>query len=130
MARRAVDLPVELRDLCGSVYVLKDYADPARCEGLLMGAFVVCAPVMRKRGWRIGTLCEMVPTRSSIYGLNEGAGRVIRLRLREPGDSKQLLPAHSVLHTFLHELCHNVHGSHSADFYDLLDLISDEAACV
>ena len=128
--RRRVAVPHELASLAGDVYVLADEKEPDKAERLLVGAFKICAPIMRRRSWRIGTLCEMVPTRSSIYGLNENAGQTIRVRLREPGDGTQALEFHTVLHTFLHELCHNVHANHSAEFYDLLDEISDEAASV
>ena len=128
--RRRVAVPHELALLAGDVYVLAGEKEPDEAERLLVGAFKICAPIMRRRSWRIGTLCEMIPSRSSIYGLNENAGQTIRIRLREPGDGSQALEFHTVLHTLLHELCHNVHQNHSAEFYDLLDEISDEAASV
>ena len=61
-------------------------------------------------------------------GLNIGGGAEIKLRLRRPEREWDFFPYEQILDTMLHELCHNEHGPHNADFYKLLDeirLVSD-----
>ena len=61
--------------------------------------------------------------------MNVNRGQKILLRLRH---SEQrgggFLQYDSVLGTMLHELSHNRHSNHSADFYRLLDTLTDECA--
>lgn len=45
----------------------------------------------------------------------------MRLRLRRPNNEWDFFPYDHILNTMLHELCHNEHGPHNADFYNLLD---------
>jgi len=66
-------------------------------------------------------------------GLNIGGGAEIKLRLRRPEREWDFFPYEQILDTMLHELCHNEHGPHNADFYKLLDeirLVSDIRNCV
>lgn len=64
------------------------------------------------------------PKNSSLLGLNIGAGKEVRIRLRKPGREGEFLPYESLLGTMLHELVHNDHGPHDAKFYKLLDEIT------
>lgn len=59
-------------------------------------------PIMRQRGWRVGTLAEFYPERN-LLGININHGEKICLRLRYPSDDKQFLPLDQVLDTMLHE---------------------------
>lgn len=59
-------------------------------------------PIMRQRGWKVGTLAEFYPERS-LLGININHGEKICLRLRYPSDDSQFLPLDQVLDTMLHE---------------------------
>ena len=83
-------------------------------------------PIMRQRGWQVGTLAEFFPDQTNLLGLNINSGQKIQLRLRYPGDANQFLPLEDVLDTMLHELCHNVIGPHNAQFHALWDQLRDE----
>ncbi|KAK9726793.1 hypothetical protein RND81_05G237300 [Saponaria officinalis] len=54
-------------------------------------------------------------------GLNIGGGAEIKLRLRRQERQWDFFSYEQILDTMLHELCHNEHGPHNADFYKLLD---------
>ncbi|OAX83951.1 hypothetical protein ACJ72_01692 [Emergomyces africanus] len=82
-------------------------------------------PIMRQRGWRVGTLAEFYPERN-LLGININHGEKICLRLRYPSDDKQFLPLDQVLDTMLHELCHIVHGPHNEEFHALWNQLRDE----
>ncbi|KAL2474404.1 zinc ion binding [Abeliophyllum distichum] len=83
-------------------------------------------PIMRKRKWRVKILSEFCPPNPSLLGLNIGGGSEVKLRLRRPNNEWDFFPYEQVLDTMLHELCHNQHGPHNADFYNLLDEIRKE----
>ncbi|KAG6685911.1 hypothetical protein I3843_12G135700 [Carya illinoinensis] len=83
-------------------------------------------PIMRKHKWRIKVLSEFCPNNPSILGLNVGGGVHVKLRLRRPNRDWDFFPFDQVLHTMLHELCHNVHGPHNASFYKLWDELRKE----
>ncbi|ERN07254.1 hypothetical protein AMTRI_Chr12g240860 [Amborella trichopoda] len=81
-------------------------------------------PIMRKHKWRVKLLSEFCP--KNLLGLNVGGGVEVRLRLRKPNREWEFLSFEEVLDTMLHELCHNVHGPHNADFYKLWDGLRQE----
>ncbi|XP_020232277.1 DNA-dependent metalloprotease WSS1 isoform X1 [Cajanus cajan] len=83
-------------------------------------------PIMRKRKWKVNVLSEFCPANPSLLGLNIGPGAEIKLRLRRPNREWDFFPYEQILDTMLHELCHNEHGPHNAQFYDLLDEIRKE----
>lgn len=60
-------------------------------------------PIMRQRGWRVGTLTEFWPTEKNLLGLNWNSGQKICLRLRSPFDERQFIPMEQVVDTMLHE---------------------------
>ncbi|KAH7319363.1 zinc ion binding protein-like protein [Rhexocercosporidium sp. MPI-PUGE-AT-0058] len=83
-------------------------------------------PLMRARGWTVGTLAEFYPDQQNLLGINQNRGQKICLRLRYPGDKNQFLPMEQVVDTMLHELSHNVHGPHDAKFHALWDQLRKE----
>ncbi|PGH07236.1 hypothetical protein AJ79_06340 [Helicocarpus griseus UAMH5409] len=102
-------------------------AKPREAEALttLRKIASLVKPIMRQRGWRVGTLAEFYPERS-LLGININRGEKICLRLRYPSDDKQFLPLDQVLDTMLHELCHIVHGPHNQKFNALWNQLRDE----
>ncbi|KAJ1405867.1 WLM domain [Sesbania bispinosa] len=66
------------------------------------------------------------PANPSLLGLNIGPGAEVKLRLRRPNCEWDFFPYEQILDTMLHELCHNEHGPHNAQFYNLLDEIRKE----
>ncbi|KAK0747470.1 WLM domain-containing protein [Apiosordaria backusii] len=90
--------------------------------------------VMKKHEFSVGLLTEMDPIANTsaseggvtrILGLNRNKGEVIELRLRTDRydgwrDYK------GVRKTLCHELAHNVHGDHDADFWRLCRQIEKE----
>ncbi|KAF9891042.1 hypothetical protein FE257_004977 [Aspergillus nanangensis] len=83
-------------------------------------------PIMRRRDWKVGTLCEFYPNQRNLLGLNVNGGQKICLRLRYPSDERQFLPLEQVVDTMLHELCHIVHGPHNQQFNSLWNQLRDE----
>ncbi|CZT46901.1 related to WSS1 Protein involved in sister chromatid separation and segregation [Rhynchosporium secalis] len=83
-------------------------------------------PLMRARGWTVGTLAEFYPDQQNLLGINQNRGQKICLRLRYPHDTTQFLPMEQVVDTMLHELSHNVHGPHDAKFHALWDQLRKE----
>lgn len=86
----------------------------------------ICAPVMGRRQWRVKCLKEFYPTNAGLLGMNVNRGASILIRLRPGHDKDSFLPWHDVLGTMVHELTHMSVGSHSAEFYKLMDQIHDE----
>lgn len=109
-------------------------------------------PIMRKRKWKVRVLSEFwwdgisvmdfddlsflmlrmltnmysfvcSPPNPSLLGLNIGGGAEIKLRLRRQNNEWDFFPYNQILDTMLHELCHNEHGPHNSDFYNLWDEI-------
>lgn len=78
---------------------------PREAEALHMLQKIVSLvkPIMRQRGWKVGTLSEFYPSQRNLLGLNINAGQKICLRLRYPSDERQFLPLEQVVDTMLHE---------------------------
>jgi hypothetical protein len=110
----------------GSVNVLSGEHNVAYAEELLVRAAKQTEPICEKRGWTVKRLIEFYPSTSNLYGLNYNRGAEVSVRLRLPGDRASFCEYQSILRTLLHELCHNVHSAHSAEFYKLLDELTDE----
>ncbi|KAL0320870.1 UNVERIFIED_CONTAM: hypothetical protein Sradi_5348500 [Sesamum radiatum] len=83
-------------------------------------------PIMCKHNWRVKVLSEFCPQNGRLLGLNVGRGIHVKLRLRRANKDEEFLPFHEVLDTMLHELCHNTHGPHNANFYKLWDELRKE----
>lgn len=86
----------------------------------------VTSPVLRRRGWRVGQLKEFYPTSPGLMGLNKNHGECIMIRLRRPGDESQFFEWHTIMGTMVHEITHNHIGNHSAEFYELMDVLYGE----
>ncbi|TYH67948.1 hypothetical protein ES332_D06G225200v1 [Gossypium tomentosum] len=71
--------------------------------------------------WRVKLLSKFCPNNPALLGLNVGASIHVKLRLRRPNWDWDFYPFNQVLDTMLHELCHNAHGPHNANFYKLWD---------
>lgn len=83
-------------------------------------------PMMRKRGWKVGTLAEFLPDEPQLLGLNINRTERILIRLRYHHDSRQFLSMEQVTDTLLHELSHIVFGPHNADFNNLWNELREE----
>lgn len=83
-------------------------------------------PIMHRHKWRVKILSEFCPKNPALLGLNVGRGIHVKLRLRRPNRDGDFFPFNQVLDTMLHELCHNLHGPHNANFYKLWDELRKE----
>lgn len=101
---------------------------PREKEALVMlrKAASVVKPIMRKRGWKIGTLAEFLPDEPQLLGLNINRTERILIRLRYHHDSRQFLPMEQVTDTLLHELSHIIWGPHDHNFNNLWNELRDE----
>lgn len=99
-------------------------------ERLRRCAFIV-APIMRRHGWQMPILSELIPsdsclgksffTRRTLYGRLRNQvsmmPREMHLRLRHPKYPAAILPIKQIMRTVLHELAHFAHRSHFWSFY-------------
>ncbi|KAF2806629.1 zinc ion binding protein-like protein [Mytilinidion resinicola] len=101
---------------------------PREQEALIMlrKAASAAKPMMRKRGWKVGTLAEFLPDTENLLGLNVNKTERILLRLRYHHDSRQFLPLEQVIDTLLHELSHIIWGPHDQNFQNCWNELRDE----
>ncbi|KAF2459706.1 WLM domain-containing protein [Lineolata rhizophorae] len=116
----------ELDPHFGAYEHLPNLKNPDNALQVLRKVASIVKPIMRKRLWRVGILCEFLPQDPSLQGLNVNKTERICLRLRYPGDPTQFKPLESVVDTLLHELCHIVIGPHNAQFQVLWDELRAE----
>jgi len=116
----------DLDNLFGGYVHIRTFPREAEALHILRKAASCVKPMMRKRGWRVGQLCEFFPQQANLWGLNVNHGETINLRLRQAGDSSQFLRFEQILDTLLHELCHNWIGPHNAEFHKLWEELRDE----
>ncbi|KAJ4990215.1 WLM domain-containing protein [Stagonosporopsis vannaccii] len=93
---------------------------------MLRKAASMVKPMMRKRGWKVGTLAEFLPDEPQLLGLNINRTERILIRLRYHHDSRQFLSMEQITDTLLHELSHIVFGPHNNDFNNLWNELRDE----
>ncbi|KAF1997502.1 WLM-domain-containing protein, partial [Amniculicola lignicola CBS 123094] len=93
---------------------------------MLRKAASMVKPMMRKRGWKVGTLAEFLPDEPQLLGLNINRTERILVRLRYHHDSRQFLPMEQVTDTLLHELSHIIFGPHDHNFNNLWNELRDE----
>ncbi|CAK7916851.1 hypothetical protein CAAN3_19S02168 [[Candida] anglica] len=105
---------------------LKRFPDREYARDLLHEVAKLAAPLIYERGFKVGTLCEMLPKNANLLGLNVNRGQKILLRLRYHSNTKSFLPMGDIMGTFLHELTHNVYGPHDQKFYKLLDELKEQ----
>ncbi|KAM7252134.1 hypothetical protein ACFE04_024017 [Oxalis oulophora] len=103
------------------IQALKRKPNPEEAKKILERIAKEVQPIMIKHNWRVKVLSEMCPKRRGLLGLNVGAGINVKLTLRRPNNDSVFFPYHELLDTMLHELCHNAHGPHNAQFYKLWD---------
>lgn len=108
------------------VRALKTKPDAAAARATLDRVARQVQPIMRRHKWRVKVLSEFSPRNPRLLGLNVGAGVEVKLRLRRAGRDHDFIPYEEVLDTMLHELCHNQHGPHDAQFYKLWDELRKE----
>mmetsp|Transcript_44629 Transcript_44629/g.72672 ORF Transcript_44629/g.72672 Transcript_44629/m.72672 type:complete len:311 (-) Transcript_44629:748-1680(-) len=88
--------------------------------------------IMTKHRWRVGRLAEMYPEGLvgvdpvCVLGYNTNKGQEITLRLRTD-DMKGFRHYNSLRKVLFHELAHNVHSEHTADFYNFTSQLEKEA---
>jgi hypothetical protein len=86
---------------------------------------------MAKHKWNVGSLAELYPegnvgeTAVCVMGLNRNKGQQILLRIRTD-DLKGFRKTPSIREVLYHELAHNVHSEHNADFFQLMRQIKKE----
>ena len=107
----------------GSITVLKKHKgrnlqDQDKAKQLLEDAAEQVIPLMEKYKFKVGKLVEFLP-KPGLLGLNVNGGAVIKVRLRKSGSD--FYDYHHIVGTLLHELTHNKHHNHSAEFYAFLD---------
>ncbi|KAF2146689.1 uncharacterized protein K452DRAFT_294238 [Aplosporella prunicola CBS 121167] len=83
-------------------------------------------PIMRKRNWRVHTLCEFLPNDAALLGLNINHTQRICVRLRHTHDPKQFVHDDMIIDTLLHELSHVIWGDHDVRFNALWDELRSE----
>lgn len=78
---------------------------PREAEALKMLQKVasMVKPIMRQRGWRVGTLAELSASDRRLLGLNYNKGQKICLRLRYENNKDLFLRFEDVVDTMLHE---------------------------
>eukprot|EP00339_Tiarina_fusa_P022859 CAMPEP_0117061480 /NCGR_PEP_ID=MMETSP0472-20121206/42797_1 /TAXON_ID=693140 ORGANISM="Tiarina fusus, Strain LIS" /NCGR_SAMPLE_ID=MMETSP0472 /ASSEMBLY_ACC=CAM_ASM_000603 /LENGTH=349 /DNA_ID=CAMNT_0004780165 /DNA_START=22 /DNA_END=1071 /DNA_ORIENTATION=+ len=86
---------------------------------------------MAKHKWNVGSLAELYPegkvgeTAVCVMGLNKNRGKQILLRIRTD-DLKGFRKMLSIREVLYHELAHNVHSEHNAEFFQLMRQIKTE----
>jgi hypothetical protein len=121
---------------------LKHLPNHGEALHMLRKAASMVKPMMRKRGWKVGTLAEFLPDEPQLLGkswirdvemlrltnlgLNINRTERILIRLRYHHDSRQFLTMEQVTDTLLHELSHIVFGPHNVDFNNLWNELRDE----
>ncbi|ORX91224.1 WLM-domain-containing protein, partial [Basidiobolus meristosporus CBS 931.73] len=119
----------------GTVRALKRKPNESEALKILQQMASQVKPIMKKRGWSVGTLREFFPKNpnlleyllgSVLLGLNKNYGQEICIRLRPASNDSKFLPYESLLGTLLHELTHIVRGPHDQQFYKLLDELTTE----
>lgn len=91
----------------------------AEAKKILWKVASLVKPIMRQRGWKVGTLAEFWPPEEFLLGRNYCRGQKICLRLRPFNDERQFYPIEVIADIMLHELCHIVHNSHDEHFQAL-----------
>ncbi|KAF2151366.1 WLM-domain-containing protein [Myriangium duriaei CBS 260.36] len=105
---------------------LTSLPDPAEALLRLRKIASLVKPIMRKRGWHVGTLTEFLPEDQRLLGLNVNRGQKICIRLRYSSSPKLFLPIEQCVDTMLHELSHIIFGPHDTKFHALWDELRSE----
>jgi len=117
----------------GGIETLPMLPERSRAEAMLRSlsndpGVVEC---MRRRGWKVGRLCEMFPegkvgvSEVCVMGLNVNKGQKILLRLRTD-DLRGFRKMESVRKVLFHELSHNDISEHNGEFFKLMRQVESE----
>jgi len=139
--------PSPFRDVIKEIVPLKSLPREDEASDILRRIVSEFGPILRNRGWSVLRIFEMcccgdygkINSKSgknrrlmgnNVAGYNTPRmdGRSssgIHLRLRRPR-SHELIPYEEVAGVMCHEIAHNVHGSHSFEFYELMADIEEE----
>eukprot|EP01048_Picozoa_sp_COSAG05_P007975 COSAG05_NODE_584_length_8527_cov_46.366279_10_plen_372_part_00 len=112
----------------GSFEVLRGLPKQSTAHQLLRQLARVAAPILSRRGWYVGKLCEFLPNSPSLEGMNVNGGEQIKLRLREDRRNSAFMDFPSLLLNFLHELTHIEASVHDANFFNILAELVDTAS--
>lgn len=94
---------------------------------LLNKAAKQVTPILKKRKWTIGCLCEFFPKRKDLLGQNTNRGELIEIKCRTQKNKPDCFYSYNhILGTLLHEIVHIEHKLHNAQFYKLLDQLWEE----
>lgn len=99
---------------------------PVLAKEVLEKLVAVTAKACERNNLTVLRLEEFYPQNRSLLVLNINAGEKIKIRLREGHDPREFLPWSSILGTMVHELTHNLVGSHSAEFYEEMERLQSE----
>lgn len=110
----------------GKIASLKKFPDAAQALDLLHDLARAVAPIINEHKFQVGLLSEMDPKNPNLLGLNVNHGLKVLIRLRPAHNNRSFYPMSDLIGTFLHELCHNVHGPHNAAFYSMLDSLKTQ----
>ncbi|RPD82246.1 WLM-domain-containing protein [Lentinus tigrinus ALCF2SS1-7] len=105
---------------------LKDRPRADEALDVLQRVASLVKPIMRKHGWVLPVLSEFFPESPNLLDIN--SGQKILVRLRPPHTPNTFFDEEDILQTMLHELAHNVHGSHDDKFYKFLAGLEEEYA--
>ncbi|CDO73047.1 hypothetical protein BN946_scf185007.g101 [Trametes cinnabarina] len=103
---------------------LKDLPHADKALPLLQRIASLVKPIMRKHGWVLPVLSEFYPESPNLLDINAGQKILVRLRPAHAPDT--FYDEEDVVHTMLHELTHNVHGSHDEKFYKHLSELEED----
>lgn len=117
----------------GKVEVLPSLPQRERAQALLerLASDAGVLRAMKKRGWRVGALREMLPEGRvgvdpvCVLGYNVGRGSEIRLRLRTD-DMRGFRGLPELMHVLAHELAHNVRDEHDNEFKEVMRQVERE----
>lgn len=100
--------------------VLQEFSDSLQAQRLLTRIVedVGIKEIMTRRQFVVHKIMELHPRQKNILGYNQNKGSVIALRLRTD-DLTGFRHYNSIIKVMLHELCHNIHSNHDADFHKL-----------
>eukprot|EP00941_MAST-03F_sp_MAST-3F-sp1_P000729 g729.t1 len=112
---------------CYEIRALKRNPVREAAQKILERVAAAVQPIMKKHKWRVKQLVEFCPKSASLLGMNVNRSKIM-IRLRRSKKATDFLPYEHIVGTMLHELVHMKFSQHSAEFYELLDELKNDAA--
>ena len=109
----------------GEIRVL-DLPEKKKAEELLKEVCRWAEPLMKDHNWFVPLVEEMNFGNPNVGGMNHNGGQKIQIRLRHPKDLNSFYHFEHCMAVMTHELSHNAHMNHSAEFYKLMETLQDE----